>query len=73
MDVLQVISNLGGSSTLSGSAIEEFKSKLRGDLIIPSDPTYDEVRVIWNGMHDKKPAMIAQCSGVADVIDSVKL
>lgn len=71
MEDLHVILSRGGSSTLSGSIIDEFKSKLRGQLITPADPSYDEVRIIWNGMHDKRPALIARCTGAADVIESV--
>ncbi len=50
---------------------EEFKANLGGRLITPSDVDYDEVREIWNGMHDKRPALIAQCTGVADVITAI--
>ena len=71
MEDLDVILSKGAKASLSGANLEEFKSKLRGDLITPTDPTYDEVRIIWNGMHDKKPALIARCSNTADVVDSV--
>ncbi len=45
---------------------------LRGDLILPSTPGYDDARRVWNGMIDKRPAAIARCTGVADVIEAVK-
>jgi len=41
---------------------------LQGDVLEPGDPGYDEARSIWNGSFDKRPALIARCSGVADVI-----
>ena len=41
---------------------------LRGDLIRPGDPGYDEVRVVYNAMIDKHPAAIARCRDVVDVI-----
>jgi FAD/FMN-containing dehydrogenase len=44
---------------------------LRGRLVQPSDPDYDDARAVWNGMVDKHPALIVQCAGVADVITSV--
>ena len=44
---------------------------MRGELIRPRDPAYDEARRVWNGMIDKRPALIAQCSGVADVVACV--
>jgi FAD binding domain/Berberine and berberine like len=42
--------------------------KLQGDVIEPGDPGYEEARKIWNGWFDKRPALIARCAGVADVI-----
>jgi len=59
------------ASQINGEVLEAFKASLRGDLITPSDEGYDETRLIWNGMHDKRPALIARCTGVADVIDAV--
>ena len=51
--------------------IEELQSTFRGQLIQPSDADYDEARQVWNGYIDKYPALIAQCTGTADVIDAV--
>lgn len=56
---------------LEQTAVEQLTSSLRGRLVLPCDEDYDEARAIWNGMVDKKPAMIAQCTGVADVITAV--
>jgi FAD/FMN-containing dehydrogenase len=53
------------------SAIEEFKASLRGTLLQPADPDYDQARKVWNGMIDKRPALIARCAGVPDVMQSV--
>jgi FAD/FMN-containing dehydrogenase len=58
-------------ATLDDAVIAEFKARLRGELITSESPNYDEVRLIWNGMHDKRPALIARCTGVADVIEAV--
>ena len=41
---------------------------LRGEVIGPDDADYDEARKIWNGCVDKRPALIARCRGVADVL-----
>ncbi|HWB87213.1 MAG TPA: FAD-binding oxidoreductase [Bryobacteraceae bacterium] len=49
----------------------ELKAKLRGDLIQPADSNYDEARKLYNGMIDKKPALIAFCSDAADVMACV--
>ena len=53
------------------SALEKFKTDLRGELVRPGDASYDDARKVWNGMIDKRPALIARCAGVADVIHSV--
>ncbi|MCZ6875218.1 MAG: FAD-dependent oxidoreductase, partial [bacterium] len=72
MSDLQVITSQGGEAVLEDATVEAFRTSLRGDLVTPGDEEYDEVRLIWNGMHDKRPALIARCTGVADVIDAVK-
>jgi len=53
------------------SSVDKFKASLRGELLGPGDAGYDEARKIWNGMIDKRPALIARCAGVADVISCV--
>lgn len=60
-------------SVLTEQAIEEFESRFRGALIRPGDDGYEQARAVWNGMIDKKPALIACCTGVADVIEAVNL
>ncbi len=45
---------------------------LRGRLLHPGDGGYDEARKVWNGMIDRRPALIARCAGPADVIASVR-
>ena len=53
------------------SKIDELKTALRGDLILPGEPGYDEARTIWNGMIDRRPSLVVRCRGVADVVTSV--
>jgi FAD/FMN-containing dehydrogenase len=45
----------------------------QGQQFRPGDAGYDEARAVYNGMVDKRPALIARCSGVADAIDAVNL
>jgi FAD/FMN-containing dehydrogenase len=59
-------------TTLAGGSIAELAEGLRGELIQPGDPTYDEARAIWNGVHDRRPALIARCAGVADVVRALE-
>lgn len=56
-----------GEATLS-----ELQAGLRGRLIGPSDPDYDQARAVWNGAHDRRPALIIQCAGTSDVIQAVQ-
>jgi FAD/FMN-containing dehydrogenase len=51
--------------------VQGFKAQLRGRLICPDDPDYDNARKIYNGMIDKRPVLIARCVDVADVIAAV--
>lgn len=53
------------------NAIDKLKQSLRGSLIGRGDPSYDEVRALYNGMIDKRPLAIAQCTDVADVTAAV--
>ncbi len=60
-------------TTLDPAILETFQSNFLGDLIQPADARYDETRQIWNGEIDRRPALIARCRGVADVIAAVRL
>jgi len=51
--------------------IQEFKARLRGELIQPGEPNYEAARKVFNGMIDRRPALIVRCLGVADVIAAV--
>src|SRR5712692_5565926 len=66
----------GGVPTIAGASIKEasvaaFKAGLRGQLLRPGDDNYDGARKIWNGMFDRRPALIARCAGTADVMSAV--
>jgi FAD/FMN-containing dehydrogenase len=58
-------------SELPAAAVDSFRARLRGALLQPGNPGYDESRALWNGMIDRKPALIARCQGVADVIAGI--
>lgn len=68
---LQVTLNRDAETNLTETVIHDFRASFRGDVIMPQDANYDKVRQIWNGLHDKRPALIARCSGLADVIAAV--
>lgn len=56
------------TETLDPERVAEFAATLRGDVIQPHDVGYDEARALYNGMIDKRPALIACCNDVADVM-----
>src|ERR1700680_3431334 len=53
--------------------IAELRTTFLGELLEPGNAGYDEARRVHNGLIDKRPALIARCRGVADVVDAVKL
>ncbi len=66
------MTTLNGSTTVIGQdAIDSFATSLRGNLLTPDTAGYDEARSIWNAMIDKRPGLIVQCMGAADVIRAV--
>jgi FAD/FMN-containing dehydrogenase len=52
---------------VSSSAVDELKTAMRGQVLLPGDASFDEARSIWNAMIDRRPAIILRCAGVADV------
>jgi len=60
------------NSGIPDDALQPLRSAFRGELIRPGESGYDGARAIWNGMIDKRPALIARCREVADVIEAVR-
>jgi FAD/FMN-containing dehydrogenase len=58
---------------LNEAAIARFRTNLRGKVLQPSDAGYEEARKVFNGMIDKRPALIVRCTVVSDVILAVEL
>src|SRR5260370_30136767 len=54
------------------AAFEQLAAALRGDLIVPGDAAYEDARAVYNAMISKRPAAIARCRDVADVISCVR-
>ena len=66
------IRTLDNSETIvSSEAFDGFVASFRGEVVTADSPDYDDVRSIWNAMIDKRPAIIARCTGTADVIAAV--
>ncbi|TVR70136.1 MAG: FAD-binding oxidoreductase [Sphaerobacteraceae bacterium] len=56
---------------LEYATAEQLAEGLRGRVLTPEHADYDDARSVWNGRIDRRPALIAQCTGVADVITCV--
>jgi FAD/FMN-containing dehydrogenase len=57
----------GGDTGLKGEALDALAGRLRGALLTPEVDGYHEARQVWNGMIDRKPALIGRCTGTGDV------
>src|SRR2546429_9296770 len=56
---------------LTNRDIEAIRGGLRGSLVRAGDPAYEESRKLWNGMIDRKPALVVRPTGTADVVECV--
>jgi len=53
------------------AAVSELLTRVRGEIVQPGDPGYDQARKVYNAMHDRRPALIVRAANVADVIATV--
>jgi FAD/FMN-containing dehydrogenase len=72
MTDMRIATTSGTDRILEDAAVRKLGAGLHGPLFRPGDTGYDEARKIWNGMIDRRPALIAGCAGVADVIAAVR-
>jgi len=69
---LQAVTTTGGEVELKETDVNSFQKGLRGELILPGDDGYEAARKVFNGMIDKRPAMIARCADATDVLRAVE-
>jgi FAD/FMN-containing dehydrogenase len=62
----------GERDVIGEATLGELESTLRGRLVRPGDPDYDQARAVWNAAHDRHPALIIRCAGTADVVRAVE-
>jgi FAD/FMN-containing dehydrogenase len=62
----------GGETVLPAAVVRDFAASLRGGALLPGEDGYDRARRVWNGMVDRRPAIIARCAGAADVRRAVE-
>jgi len=68
---LAAISLDGAEIELEKAAIRELGEQLKGPVLLSGHPDYDSARRVWNGMHDKRPALIARCANSEDISHAV--
>src|SRR5215475_11786058 len=71
MTELLITTREGTRAGIPSGSIEKYADRLRGELISAGHQAYDQARRVWNGNIDRRPALIARCLGVADVMASV--
>jgi FAD/FMN-containing dehydrogenase len=62
----------GSDTTIDREAVDGLAGRMRGHVLTQEDVGYDDARTLWNGMIDRRPALIARCLGVADVVACVR-
>jgi FAD binding domain len=72
MTDMRVTTTSGTDKILEDAAVRQLGAGLHGPVFRSGDTGYDEARKVWNGMIDRRPALIARCAGVADVIAAVR-
>jgi hypothetical protein len=72
IDDIEALTTCGKQFFLRGSDVREFAGRLRGDLLLKASGDYEVARHVWNGAFDRRPALIARCTGAADVMEAVK-
>jgi FAD/FMN-containing dehydrogenase len=58
---------------MKDSSVEALRSRFNGALLREGAEGYDSARKVWNGEIDRKPALIARCTGPSDVVEAVRL
>jgi FAD/FMN-containing dehydrogenase len=71
MTVLTPAADAGSTPSPRACDSAHLGQTLSGDVILPDHPDYEAERKVWNGMVDKRPALIVRCAGAADVIAAV--
>jgi FAD/FMN-containing dehydrogenase len=71
MTIVTAVTADGAGTTLRDADIEGLRGALRGELIRSGHRSYEATRRVWNGNVDRRPALIARCTGVADVQQAV--
>ena len=58
----------GSTATADPSAVDALSAAVRGRLVRPGDADYDAARAVYNGLVDRRPALIVRCWSTSDVV-----
>src|SRR6478736_1144827 len=56
---------------LGEATVQELRESVDGEVVAPSDPGYAEACKVWNGAHDRRPALVVRCANAGDVATAV--
>ncbi len=70
--MIDAIGRDGSAIQIDPKHVDALRASLRGTLFVEGNPGYDDSRSIWNAMIDRKPALVARCIGVSDVVAGIK-
>ncbi|MFF8352140.1 FAD-binding oxidoreductase [Streptomyces chartreusis] len=57
--------------TLDERLLDRLRGAVRGTVVEPGDPVYDEARKVYNAMHDRRPAIVVRAVDTGDVMATV--
>jgi FAD/FMN-containing dehydrogenase len=72
MSTIAALSREGAPLALDQKLVDGLRAALRGPLLLDGDAGYEEARSVWNAMIDRRPALVARCLGVADILAGVR-
>src|SRR6266699_1339221 len=58
---------------MEAPTLTSFRDRFAGEIVLPDDDGYDAARAVWNGMIDRRPALVVRPTGAADVISAIRL
>ena len=60
------------TTTVSVAALAPFSKAFQGEIVLPGSAGYDAARIVWNGMIDRRPAIVARCDGADNVVRAIR-
>jgi FAD/FMN-containing dehydrogenase len=67
-----MVAKADAREVIGEATLGELEGALRGRLVRPTDPDYDQARAVWNAAHDRRPALVIRCAGTTDVLRAVE-